>query len=161
MGDAVEGYNPGHDACRLIANAAVAIASRRLGRRIANFDFSLTGAWDGTPAEDPPPGSVRIRLDENGFARKLDAARAHTELAAEVEGALAEKGANVFRTELLRLVPDPPPAYRFEENPPYYERHGEERVAAGYYASVLRYREHMLPLAEALGQSQAVPAAAS
>jgi len=161
VGDAAEGYNPGHDACRLIVNAAVAIASRRLGRRIANFDFSLTGAWDGTRREDLPPGSARIRLDENSLARKLDAARAYTELASEVETALAEKGADAFRTELLRLLPDPPPAYRFEENPPYYERHGEERVAAGYYARVLRYREHMLPLAEALGQPQAVPAAAS
>lgn len=161
VGDAAEGYNPGHDACRLIANAAVAMASRRLGRRIANFDFSLTGAWDGARAEDLPPGSVRIRLDEDAFARKLDAARAYTELAVEVEAALAEKGASVFRTEWLRRLPDPPPAYRFDGDPPDYERHGEERVTAGYYARVLRYREHMLPLAQALAQTQAAPAAVS
>ena len=33
---------------------------------------------------------------------------------------------------------------------PLYERYGEERVAAGHYATVIRRREHLLPLRDAL-----------
>jgi hypothetical protein len=33
---------------------------------------------------------------------------------------------------------------------PYYETYGEQRVAAGAYDRVLRFREHLLPLADAL-----------
>lgn len=153
VGDAAEGYNPGHDACRLVVNSAVAAASRRLGRAIDNFDFSLTGAWDGASGQSFPSGSVRISLAEDAFARKLAAARAYTELSAEIAVSIAREGESAFRTELLRRVSDPPPPYRLEEDPPYYEKHGEARVAAGYYARVLRYREHMLPLARALAQS--------
>ena len=38
-GDATEGYNSTHDACRLLINAAVEMASRRGAARSANFDF--------------------------------------------------------------------------------------------------------------------------
>lgn len=37
-----------------------------------------------------------------------------------------------------------------EEDVPEYERHGEDLVAAGEYASVIRYRQHVAPLARAL-----------
>lgn len=40
-------------------------------------------------------------------------------------------------------------AYPFAETP-FYERHGEKQVAEGYYDQVIRYREHMLALAEGL-----------
>ena len=33
---------------------------------------------------------------------------------------------------------------------PFYEQHGEARVAAGVYDRVLRYRDHVVPVAEAL-----------
>ena len=33
---------------------------------------------------------------------------------------------------------------------PSYERHGEERVAAGVYREALRFREHVLPVQDAL-----------
>jgi hypothetical protein len=34
--------------------------------------------------------------------------------------------------------------------PPFYETYGEKQVAAGHYAKVLRYREHVRPIEEAL-----------
>lgn len=172
-GDAVEGYNPAHDVCRLIVNAAVALASRALGERIANFEFTLVGRPDEC-GEDERASAMWLYLEDAAFARKLSAARNYPELAAEVEAALsgaasvglrahpdlaASSGLNkgvvadgstsgeTFRIECLR------PAREFEracEVKPFYEQYGERQVAAGYYPRVLRYREHMLPLAEAL-----------
>lgn len=45
-------------------------------------------------------------------------------------------------------MPAPPP---FSDKP-YYETYGEERVALGVYTSTLRYREHVLPVVEALAR---------
>src|ERR1700720_5053233 len=43
VGDAVEGFNPGHDICRLIINAAVMRLEATTRRRLANFEFGLQG----------------------------------------------------------------------------------------------------------------------
>ncbi|HEX8130260.1 MAG TPA: hypothetical protein VF527_14245 [Pyrinomonadaceae bacterium] len=172
-GDAVEGYNPAHDVCRLIVNAAVALASRTLNERIANFEFTLVGRPDEC-REDERASALWLHLDDAAFTRKLTAAQNYPELAAEVEAALSgaasvglrahpdlaassgfNKGAvadssasgETFRVECLR------PAREFGQGfevTPFYEQYGERQVAAGYYTRVLRYREHMLPLAEAL-----------
>jgi hypothetical protein len=40
VADAMKGFNPTHDLCRHMTNAAVLIADRATGRKIANFDFS-------------------------------------------------------------------------------------------------------------------------
>src|SRR5258707_9486157 len=40
VGDAIEGYNPAHDVCRLVTNAAVKEA-RRFGKCVENFDVRL------------------------------------------------------------------------------------------------------------------------
>ena len=37
-----------------------------------------------------------------------------------------------------------------EVKTPFYELYGERQVLAGHYDRVLRYREHMRPLAEAI-----------
>ena len=37
-----------------------------------------------------------------------------------------------------------------EQEPPYYERYGEQQVAAGHYDRVIRYRAHIQPLVDAL-----------
>lgn len=171
-GDAVEGYNPAHDACRLVINAAVALANKSLNGRVANFDFTLVGRPDECP-ESARASALWMHLNDETFSRKLRAARNYPELAAEVEAALSgvgsaglkahpdiairsgiSKGATdggasgeTFRVECLR------PARASEQpfaGPPFYEQYGERQVAAGYYPRVLRYREHMLPLAEAL-----------
>ena len=59
-GDAVEGFNPAHDVCRLIVDGAVQILGRRTGRDVRNFDFLLDG---------PPEPHARAR-SSSGSTRK-------------------------------------------------------------------------------------------
>jgi hypothetical protein len=145
-GDAEEGYNPGHDTCRLIINAAVKLAERKSRNRIRNYDFMLIGPPDQC-AEDLRDHSLWLQLDDEAFARKLSAARNYPELQAEVAKAL--NGAGQFRVECLRPV-NSHAIRSLADEPPYYELYGEKQVRSGYYKQVLRYSEHMLPLATAL-----------
>lgn len=55
-----------------------------------------------------------------------------------------------FRTECLRPVGNRSGADWTTDEPLFYELYGEKLVAAGRYEKVIRYREHMLPLAEAM-----------
>lgn len=154
-GDAVEGFNPGHDVCRLLLNAAVA-RLRAGGQAAENCDFLLDGGPDHRPAEDHE-GGVHLELDGPALARKLAAARSYPGLEEEVARALARHGSDAFRNERLRQV-----RYGLDiggqfSRPPFYEIHGERQVAAGFYREVLRYHAHVAPLAESL-RSLSVPA---
>ena len=148
LGDASEGYNPAHDLCRLILDAAVRRSRLLWNRCIANFDFPLIGPPDGG---DPSKldHAIRVELDEAGFQRKITAARNYSELKNEIEGAIEQNGLSLLRNEYLLPVSQSRHDYVFNE-PPFYERHGEKQVAAGVYPQVLRYREHMRPIAVAL-----------
>lgn len=149
VGDAVEGYNPSHDVCRLVINAAVRIAGRARGVSIPSYDFVLVGAPGECP-EHLRAGAFLLSLDDRALQRKLQAAQGYPELAAEVESAIARFGTAPFRTECLRPV-DRADRYGWNaEETPFYEKFGEERVTAGVYSQVLRFREHMRPLADAL-----------
>ena len=169
-GDAAEGYNPAHDICRLIVNAAVKLAMLKQDRYIPNYDFTLIGA-PAHCSDELRERSIWLNLDEAAFIRKVSAARNYPELQAEVEAALtgapnasfrndpilSERShstygvstAHNFRVECLRPVnlngakPD-------ERAVPFYEEYGERQVRAGHYTRVLRHREHVLPLARAL-----------
>ena len=164
-GDAIEGYNPAHDLCRLIINAAVTIAGRS-GWEVVNRDFLLARPH----VVSTERCAVHFELDDAAFTRKLEAARAFPELQPEVEAALAgellslreypqlrawmnakNEGTKLYRTEVLRLVPENGEE-EFLNDVPFYERYGELRVADGYYHSVIRYRDHILPLAETLSK---------
>jgi hypothetical protein len=149
VGDAVEGFNPGHDVCRLVINAAVQTLASR-GSAPRNLEFPLEGAPSAGSAEDLADG-VRLDLDAAALERKLAAAAAYPEMAGEVERALASHGRAPFAIESFRPV-----RYGFEiggrfAHPPFYETYGERQVAAGIYREVIRFREHMVPLAEGLG----------
>jgi hypothetical protein len=171
-GDAREGYNPAHDVCRLIINAAVKIVNRVRSTNIANYDFTLIGRSDDC-ADELRGKSIWVHLDEESYARKLSAARDYQDLGEEVNAALEGSGSlglrsspelahlvdadlrnadvNTFRIECLRPVNcDGPLDYLAAAECPFYECYGEKQVLAGHYASVLRYREHVLPLAETL-----------
>ncbi|MFL6229426.1 MAG: hypothetical protein ACJ741_11670 [Pyrinomonadaceae bacterium] len=170
-GDAAEGYNPAHDACRLVLDAAIALVRRETGAQIDNFEFTLVGRPDEC-AEESRVAARWLRLDDEAFARKLLAARNYPELAAEVEAALDGAGSmglrahpdlaarsgltssgmsgETFRVECLRPITAVGQDHRGFQEPPFYEHYGERQVAAGHYTRVLRYREHMLPLAEML-----------
>jgi hypothetical protein len=145
--DALEGYNPTHDLCRVLTDAAVTLAARPGGPAPTLYEFPLTGASGAGPQV---PGALRLTLDDAALARKLAAARAYPEMAEEVERALAGHGEEGFREECLRPVD---PALTIEEragSPPFYETYGERQVAAGHYSRVLRLHEHFLPAARAL-----------
>jgi hypothetical protein len=57
---------------------------------------------------------------------------------------------DAFRIECLRPVGNRSGADWPGDEPLFYELYGERLVAAGRYQKVIRYREHMLPLAEAM-----------
>lgn len=147
-GDAREGYNPAHDICRLVIDAAVRLVKRKTDRDILNYDFTLVGKPCESPDELPERG-LCLQLDDAAFARKMSAARNYPELRAEVEAALQAAEENSFRTECLRPV-DVNVGEAFAHEKPFYEEYGERQVSAGHYQDVLRYREHILPLAAAL-----------
>jgi hypothetical protein len=149
VADAVEGYNPSHDVCRLVVNAALRRAMRATGRPIAAYDFLLVGAPGACP-EQLRQRALWFSLDDDQLDRKLAAARGYPELAGEVEQALARHGPAPFRTECLRPVDLSEPYGWTADEAPYYETYGEKRVAEGAYRRVLRFREHVRPLAEAL-----------
>ncbi|HVF23098.1 MAG TPA: hypothetical protein VM941_08490, partial [Pyrinomonadaceae bacterium] len=136
---------------------------------IPNYDFKLAGA-PANCSDELRDGSIWLNLDDPAFTRKVSAARNYPELQAEVEAAfsgtvnagfsndpiLNERSrstygvttANNFRVECLRPVNlnGAKPKHAV----PFYEEYGERQVSAGRYTRVLRYREHMLPLAAAL-----------
>lgn len=171
-GDAEEGYNPAHDICRLVINAASRLVNRKTKNQIANYEFALVGAPARCP-DELRAKSLWLNLDEAALARKISAARNYPELQAEVEAALGGNGnetlrehsnlvervdakvslpnVNNFQVECLR-----PANCQVRSNSslkdqiPFYEEYGERQVKAGHYTQVLRYSEHMLPLVMAL-----------
>ncbi|MCA1817294.1 MAG: hypothetical protein LC746_13045 [Acidobacteria bacterium] len=167
-GDAAEGYNSIHDICRLVVDAAVEMLNRGGGGAVS-FDYPVINRPDDCP-EELREASVWLRLDDQTFSRKIDAARTYyPELFEEVQialgaaaaagpmrdyfelnGAGGGEGIEAFRVECLR----PAVAARADRAvpgaKPFYELHGERQVAAGLYDHVIRYREHVAPIAERL-----------
>ena len=112
-----------------------------------------SGARDraGPADAEIAPGALRFVLDEDALARKRAAADAYPEMRAEVEASLARDGLDAHRVETLRPVdPDGDP-FLFGGGVCAYETFGERRVAAGRYERVIRFREHVRPVAEILG----------
>jgi hypothetical protein len=151
-GDSAEGYNTMHDVCRLVLDAALEMVGRAREMSIGNYDFHLKGRLDECPAP-LRDRAIWLHLDDAAVGRKLKAANDYPEMADEVEAAISENDAGAFRIECLRPVEGNNGIERFATEKPYYEKHGEQQMAAGYYKHVIRYREHMLPLAEALQES--------
>lgn len=151
-GDAVEGYNPSHDVCRLVTNAAVVMAGRERESEIGNYDFTLSAEPDLCPGGHRGK-ALWLHLDAETFERKLAAARAYPGLASEVEAALAAHRPDSFSVECLRPVETAPAEDFFRGERPYYEEYGERQVAAGHYEQVIRYRQHILPIADALARA--------
>ncbi len=146
VGDAVEGVNPGHDMCRLLLNAALFRIEQTTGRRLKNMEYPVEAAPDECPAEDRAD-AIFSTLDDEAYTRKMEAIRAYPEMAAEVERVFSIHNPDVFRVECLRPVRyGLDVGHRFE-HPCVYERYGEKQVAAGIYREVLRFGEHVAPLA--------------
>jgi hypothetical protein len=148
VGDALEGYNPTHDVCRLMIDAAVGMVYRATGCAVENFGFLLTGLPDNCVTSEDDQ-HMRLDLDDETFARKMVVARSYAELESEVKEAITLNRIDAFRVECLRRVPNRPLVFAADYKP-YYEQYGEQQVSSGAYYQVIRYREHVLPLAEAL-----------
>ena len=149
VSDAVEGYNPGHDVCSLLAQTAVGLIRRREQRHIEHFDFLLVGSPVDCPL-DLRSQALWLELDEDALDRKLAAAATIPELAREVDAALRRSGRDAFRVECLRPAQPLVELTRFSQEPPFYETYGAQQVQAGHYARALRFQEHFAPLLEAL-----------
>jgi hypothetical protein len=170
VGDAAEGWNPIHDIWRSIVNAAVALAERRSGRAIANYDFMLF-ASHRNGVEAAPQGSLSLDLDAASYERKIAAGSTYTELHAEVGAALHGTTAGLIPSRALAEALDErlgglnAESYRFEllrrvdaahpstiATPRVYELYGEMMVAQGRYETAIRHDQHLLPIETALGR---------
>jgi hypothetical protein len=148
VGDAAEGYNSGHDVCRLVVDAAVARV-RELGHAIENLEFLLVGPPHACPPERRP--ALRcVGLDDGALGRKLGAALAYEELRDEVQRALDAHGPEPFVREFLWPSTGQPAGADDPTWEPYYEEYGRRQVAAGHYDRLVTYRGHVQPLADML-----------
>lgn len=148
-GDAVEGFNPSHDVCRYVINAAVRLASGTSGRTIGCYAFPLDAA-PGSCGTALHGSALKVCLDDQLLDRKLQAAYGYAELQPEVEGALERYGTEPFRSEYLCPVDLTDPYGWDPGRVPWYESYGAQRVRTGAYDTVVRFREHVRPLADAL-----------
>jgi len=147
VGDALEGYSPTHDVCRLLTGAAVEIVQNTTGRAVEYFEFLLDGRPDS--AMTSPDQDLRLDLDDEAFARKIAAAQSYRELESEINEAITRNQLDAFRVECLSRVPNRPLDFA-PEHKPYYELYGEQKVSSGHYTHVIRHREHLIPLTHAL-----------
>jgi hypothetical protein len=151
VADALEWYNPTHDLCSVMADLAVERAHRATGRSIARYDYAV--------AEAPAGAGETFVLDDAALDRKLAAAHANKELALEVENLIARIGLDALRREVLRPITGVEASA--PDGKPFYETHGESRVAAGHYSTVIRFEQHFRPFVERLsGAVRATPAMA-
>ncbi|HEY4642710.1 MAG TPA: hypothetical protein VII75_15315 [Thermoanaerobaculia bacterium] len=134
--DAVEGYNPVHDLCCLIAGAAIELSSSNA----KHYAYAVVG--------DPRQGELVIELDDAAYAAKLERARRYAPILPDAAELLARHGSDAYRYETLCAVTD----WRRlgADERPLYERFGEERVAAHRYDHVIRRDEHLVPLRDAV-----------
>lgn len=153
VADAWEWYNPTHDLCAAVTSLAAERAGLATGRRIACYDYAVTSTFWGA--------GETLELDDAALSRKLAAAHRYEALSLEVENLTARIGVDALRQEVLRpLATGVEP--RQPASKPFYETHGEARVAAGQYTTVIRYEEHFRPFVEALiaaVRASAAPAA--
>ena len=173
VGDAAEGYNPTHDVCRAVIDAAVALVHRDTEQRPQNFDFTLVGMPDAG-VDDRPGDFVQLHLTDAMFQRKVLRAFRYPELAQEVQLALRCQpdtlgrrpmspelrlplgetpgitGLQAFQVEYLRHIKTAARVADSADAPPFYELYGEQQVAAGHYHEVIRYQQHVQPLLKAL-----------
>ncbi len=138
VSDAVDGYNPMHDLCEVVA-ASAALVLKRQGRTITHLAARAVagGNSDDVVAE--------FRLDDETRHRKQAAIDAYTPLAEEVGRLLAEEPTALACEQLRR------PAFAWEVDwSPSWESVGASRVAVSKYAQRIEYVRHVRPLAIAL-----------
>lgn len=136
--DALEGFNPTHDLCHVIAGAAALAAGQITGRVPALFAFDLAEHYPGMPQQSED-GQMRMVLSKHQFQDKVEAASEYKGLENEVSRAITCAGQDYFRSEYLKRIQDPFAILEVQPKP-YYEIVGEERwpVALTRWSSAAR-----------------------
>jgi hypothetical protein len=89
-------------------------------------------------------------VDVEVSASMLEELESRPVLRAQLRDIIEGTPLDSFRIECLRPVSNRSGADWTSDEPHFYELYGEKLVAAGRYEKVIRYHEHMLPLAEAM-----------
>jgi hypothetical protein len=139
--DAFEWYNPTHDLCAVVTSLAAERAALLSGRSIALCEYAVT--------EVPRDGGFLFELDHEALGRKLAAAHSCDALAREIESLIVKIGLDALRREVLHPLKAALESMR-PASKPFYETHGETRVASGQYDSVIRWDTHLRPFVERL-----------
>jgi hypothetical protein len=160
LGDANEGAIMAHDLWRAVIDRAVRLAAQRRGSQIRNLAFSLESDPRQAPADLSAENNHQTQLPESIWKRKIQAAENYVGIQTEVQEAFSVWGKVAFRYETMWEQQSAPSANDWVEKPKY-ELHGEAQVVAGVYQQVVRYREHVRPILEALqtGESRGARAA--
>jgi hypothetical protein len=119
------------------------------GRRLTNYQFLLEGRPDACPVR-LRESAIWLRLDEQALARKMAAARDYPELKPEVELAIQHFGTEAFAVECLYPADTRSMLELWKTEAPSYERYGRLRVQEGRYKEAIFYREHILPIVNAI-----------
>jgi hypothetical protein len=128
-------------------NAALAY-SPKLARDV---EAALTGEpFQGVRRFSEPQlaGEVDVEVSKS----LLGALEPHPKIRARLRDIIEGVPLDAFRVECLRPVANDAGNWTMGE-PLFYELYGEKLVAAGRYERVIRYREHMLPLARAIREN--------
>lgn len=155
-GDSVEGYNPSHDLCRCLIDAALTELQATTGHTLQNYEFPLVELPTTWSEQD---GAWCQRLNAAEQAWKLEQIQQYARqvggtLLAEVDEMLSRFGEGILGEEWFSPSASGLNLSEFEQTPPFYERHGAQQVAAGYYQQAIQFRQHMLPLISALGRER-------
>lgn len=148
VGDALEGFNPTHDICRYLINGILSdISVSNNSKKIINYDFVL----DSVPNNisfDNNIGGLSLKLSDEEFQMKLNAAMSYPELKFEVDTTIEKYGKEVFSWESFGRVSDLNEISNWDTLKPYYENFGEKRVNEGSYSKVITFENHIKPIAE-------------
>lgn len=148
VGDALEGFNPTHDICRYLINGILSdISVNNNSKTILNYDFVLDSAPNNISL-DNNIGGLSLKLSDEEFQMKLNAAMSYPELKYEVDTAIEKYGKEVFLWESFGRVLDINQISNWNSLRPYYEEFGEKRVNEGSYSSIITFEKHIKPIAE-------------
>lgn len=167
VSDSSEGTNVCHEINSIMADIAVKLVEKKLGRKIIRYDFAIDKPYNEHLQDD----YIHIELDSDAINRKLDAMLkfplALTDMRPNVSipvSLIVEMGkmengreatkemvkdinSGFLSNEYLR------PSFTCDYNEkPAYEIQGEKAVASGKYAQVITYESHLKPLKQKLTQ---------
>ncbi|HEU4788870.1 MAG TPA: hypothetical protein VFS71_04225 [Flavobacterium sp.] len=148
VGDALEGFNPTHDICRYLINGIISDLSINHNlTAILNYDFVLDSAPNNVSFDDNIEG-LSLKLSDEEFKMKINAAMSYPELKYEVDIAIEKYGKEVFLWESFGKVTDLNQISNWSDVKPYYEEFGEKRVTEGSYSTIITFEKHIKPIAE-------------